>query len=161
MDLVEMLIYSGIALYFVMCFFVSSRRRHTSCALVTGVQTCALPIYRAKRPADQHAERARIARCQRIAKQSAADRAYDKARGAIVPAAVIAPVISAIDAVAIAEAAHAIIAPVAIIAVGVIAAIRSEEHTSELQSLMRTSYAVFCLKKIKTIITQRLSDHHT
>src|SRR3546814_5852966 len=25
--------------------------------------------------------------------------------------------------------------------------IRSEEHTSELQSLMRTSYAVFCLKK--------------
>src|SRR3546814_6919380 len=25
-------------------FFVSSRRRHTSCALVTGVQTCALPI---------------------------------------------------------------------------------------------------------------------
>src|SRR3546814_8043541 len=27
-----------------MCFFFSSRRRHTSCALVTGVQTCALPI---------------------------------------------------------------------------------------------------------------------
>src|SRR3546814_7984160 len=27
------------------CFFFSSRRRHTSCALVTGVQTCALPIY--------------------------------------------------------------------------------------------------------------------
>src|SRR3546814_11707150 len=26
-------------------FFCSSRRRHTSCALVTGVQTCALPIY--------------------------------------------------------------------------------------------------------------------
>src|SRR3546814_3873855 len=29
---------------FVSCFFFSSRRRHTSCALVTGVQTCALPI---------------------------------------------------------------------------------------------------------------------
>src|SRR3546814_9728049 len=28
------------------CFFFSSRRRHTSCALVTGVQTCALPIGR-------------------------------------------------------------------------------------------------------------------
>src|SRR3546814_3523845 len=27
-----------------MVFFVSSRRRHTRCALVTGVQTCALPI---------------------------------------------------------------------------------------------------------------------
>src|SRR3546814_5682361 len=31
---------------------------------------------------------------------------------------------------------------------------RSEEHTSELQSLMRTSYAVFCLKK------QRINTHH-
>src|SRR3546814_6282606 len=30
------------------------------------------------------------------------------------------------------------------------AGIRSEEHTSELQSLMRNSYAVFCLKKKKT-----------
>src|SRR3546814_5447779 len=28
-----------------MCFFFSSRRRHTRCALVTGVQTGALPIY--------------------------------------------------------------------------------------------------------------------
>src|SRR3546814_8611850 len=28
---------------------------------------------------------------------------------------------------------------------------RSEEHTSELQSLMRISYAVFCLKKKKTV----------
>src|SRR3546814_6700714 len=37
---------------------------------------------------------------------------------------------------------------------------RSEEHTSELQSLMRTSYAVFCLKqKKKTYIL--LSDHTT
>src|SRR3546814_14302541 len=33
-----------LCLYF---FFFSSRRRHTSCALVTGVQTCALPISRA------------------------------------------------------------------------------------------------------------------
>src|SRR3546814_2402717 len=32
--------------------------------------------------------------------------------------------------------------------------IRSEEHTSELQSLMRISYAVFCLKKKKTKITR-------
>src|SRR3546814_6464416 len=33
---------------------------------------------------------------------------------------------------------------------GVNGLIRSEEHTSELQSLMRISYAVFCLKKKKT-----------
>src|SRR3546814_6290503 len=33
---------------------------------------------------------------------------------------------------------------------------RSEEHTSELQSLMRTSYAVFCLKKkTRTLLTYR------
>src|SRR3546814_4406108 len=31
---------------------------------------------------------------------------------------------------------------------------RSEEHTSELQSLMRISYAVFCLKKKKTKATK-------
>src|SRR3546814_13882344 len=30
---------------FILIFFFSSRRRHTRCALVTGVQTCALPIY--------------------------------------------------------------------------------------------------------------------
>src|SRR3546814_13321414 len=31
--------------FIVIVFFFSSRRRHTRCALVTGVQTCALPIY--------------------------------------------------------------------------------------------------------------------
>src|SRR3546814_1073267 len=36
---------------------------------------------------------------------------------------------------------------------------RSEEHTSELQSLMRISYAVFCLKK-KKIITHKYSVYH-
>src|SRR3546814_8312935 len=44
---------------------------------------------------------------------------------------------------------------------------RSEEHTSELQSLMRISYAVFCLKKKKKnskelrYITTRLHTHNT
>src|SRR3546814_8789905 len=33
--------------------------------------------------------------------------------------------------------------------------VRSEEHTSELQSLMRISYAVFCLKKKITDVTRR------
>src|SRR3546814_8613008 len=45
---------------------------------------------------------------------------------------------------------------------------RSEEHTSELQSLMRISYAVFCLKKknktnihvTKTITYYILTNHH-
>src|SRR3546814_1601368 len=35
---------------------------------------------------------------------------------------------------------------------------RSEEHTSELQSLMRTSYAVFCLKKKKLNIDIYVND---
>src|SRR3546814_4796739 len=38
---------------------------------------------------------------------------------------------------------------------------RSEEHTSELQSLMRISYAVFCLKKKKTTIISQLKSNTT
>src|SRR3546814_14425843 len=37
----------GCFVYIIFLFFFSSRRRHTRCALVTGVQTCALPISRA------------------------------------------------------------------------------------------------------------------
>src|SRR3546814_2838391 len=36
---------------------------------------------------------------------------------------------------------------------------RSEEHTSELQSLMRISYAVFCLKKKTTITTNNSTNY--
>src|SRR3546814_8226722 len=38
---------------------------------------------------------------------------------------------------------------------------RSEEHTSELQSLMRSSYAVFLLKKKKTKKSQEITKHNT
>src|SRR3546814_9810174 len=38
-------------------------------------------------------------------------------------------------------------------------AIRSEEHTSELQSLMRISNAVFCLNKKKTIVSHNTTAH--
>src|SRR3546814_3990945 len=41
-----------------------------------------------------------------------------------------------------------------------IAIVRSEEHTSELQSLMRISYAVFCLKKKIHTTTQSESNYH-
>src|SRR3546814_18102309 len=41
---VVMFICSGIVFLRLCSFFFSSRRRHTRCALVTGVQTCALPI---------------------------------------------------------------------------------------------------------------------
>src|SRR3546814_6875185 len=42
----------------------------------------------------------------------------------------------------------------------VINADRSEEHTSELQSLMRISYAVFCLKKKKKYIKNNTQHHN-
>src|SRR3546814_5031044 len=99
-------------------FFFSSRRRHTRCALVTGVQTCALPI---------SAVEAAVALTPRIANEK---------KGAS------APFFSG-DARWATVGAHlgAMALPVMPIAP------RSEEHTSELQSLMRISYAVFCLKK--------------
>src|SRR3546814_10840521 len=37
--------------------------------------------------------------------------------------------------------------------------VRSEEHTSELQSLMRISYAVFCLKKKHQQVYQNITKH--
>src|SRR3546814_10451116 len=106
-------------------FFCSSRRRHTSCALVTGVQTCALPISlgaisvclliqgcgRTNHPI-RDCSRQSVAVSNRDAIPSAPSRArwlrasWNRIR-------------------------HG----------------RSEEHTSELQSLMRISYAVFCLKQ--------------
>src|SRR3546814_5033311 len=43
---------SYLKIYLFDFFFFSSRRRHMRCALVTGVQTCALPIYPVQRPGD-------------------------------------------------------------------------------------------------------------
>src|SRR3546814_6342778 len=42
---------------------------------------------------------------------------------------------------------------------GALDAFRSEEHTSELQSLMRISYAVFCLKKKKKDMNIQHTNH--
>src|SRR3546814_3973904 len=39
-----MIVMLSVIVHFRILFFFSSRRRHTRCALVTGVQTCALPI---------------------------------------------------------------------------------------------------------------------
>src|SRR3546814_7611297 len=93
-------------------FFFSSRRRHTSCALVTGVQTCALPIWA-------------IAREDQRAVPSQPFYRYGRSR-------------------CLPYGSHCL--------PGYHDHCRSEEHTSELQSLMRISYAVFCLKKKKTYL---------
>src|SRR3546814_1366151 len=47
---------------------------------------------------------------------------------------------------------EALVTQAAVEALDIAVLLRSEEHTSELQSLMRISYAVFCLKKKKSIV---------
>src|SRR3546814_8439898 len=124
-------------------FCFSSRRRHTRCALVTGVQTCALPIgWREDYMASVYAEVSDLMQTPGLegieapsivteGDVRAAYRPHGLGRlgggpggGGPSPAA------------AIIEEGRADLE-----------GRRSEEHTSELQSLMRISYAVFCLKK--------------
>src|SRR3546814_3221741 len=115
-------------------FFVTSRRRHTSFALVTGVQTCALPIW-AGDCGDLQAQG--VARC-RLYPQYAFQprrRALTRLRDHLHDQ----PVVRKADALGGGIIDHTVF--------GRIEICRSEEHTSELQSLMRISYAVFCLKK--------------
>src|SRR3546814_1709363 len=63
------------------CLFFSSRRRHTRCALVTGVQTCALPISGCTAP---RPERLGLA-AQRSAQRRCRDFALESARAALAP----------------------------------------------------------------------------
>src|SRR3546814_6338755 len=112
-----------------MFFFVSSRRRHTRCALVTGVQTCALPIYPAL-PAVAIS----------VFGPPSTSGTYDAFKELILGKGCDAnPEMKALKA-SDADKHEAV-------CTGLRG--RSEEHTSELQSLMRISYAVFCLKKQK------------
>src|SRR3546814_7057379 len=60
-----------------------------------------------------------------------------------------------------AVSAASLVAAAASVTAASVAAARSEEHTSELQSLMRISYAVFCLTKKKcTNTTQTIGIKH-
>src|SRR3546814_2970801 len=125
-------------------FFFSSRRRHTRCALVTGVQTCALPIYR---PRFGIAAELRVDVGKGIAEQTGGlaqlfDRILDQL--GVVPVAGLHRQ-HRLQRLGL-EVAQAALD------------VRSEEHTSELQSLMRISYAVFCLKK-KNKSLQHLTTH--
>src|SRR3546814_1412153 len=123
-------------------FFFSSRRRHTRCALVTGVQTCALPI---STPTDlspfcvvEHGVGGARCGVRNVvltgtpASRHGEDQLHISGINLLVPWDADRPV-QASCAQPLAERSRE--------------AVRSEEHTSELQSLMRISYAVFCLKK--------------
>src|SRR3546814_7940993 len=125
-----------------MLFVFSSRRRHTRCALVTGIQTCALPIFttinRQRGVCGGLIGRCKAGVCSPTREQH------------IVAIATQQPVVElAADEHVIACPTEDIVAPVGCLnEIAAIARIdRSEEHTSELQSLMRISSAVFCLKK--------------
>src|SRR3546814_5121981 len=120
-----------------MLFFFSSRRRHTRCALVTGVQTCALPIWLERRPG---------VICDIRNGAPAAIGRNAPCRPSPLPGA---PQWGQCSTPSVAEKGSPPSLP---------ASRRSEEHTSELQSLMRISYAVFCLKK-KNKFTYNTTHH--
>src|SRR3546814_5276330 len=118
-------------------FFFSSRRRHTRCALVTGVQTCALPICGSDQEKLCGADGARVGnlleRRMPVSLRQCPDQAM-RAYHCTCDAGSSRTTCSRLS--------------------DLMRRRRSEEHTSELQSLMRISYAVFCLKKKKTNRTQ-------
>src|SRR3546814_7635207 len=127
-------------------FFFSRRRRHTRCALVTGVQTCALPICAFSRPAwaayqdlDVAFRIGRPGGTTEGAGQHSGARQGRRAGHEATPSGF--------------ELSHTL-PPICFAAArrerpepSSPSGRRSEEHPSELQSLMRISYAVFGLKK--------------
>src|SRR3546814_8910566 len=116
-------------------FFFSSRRRHTRCALVTGVQTCALPICRSLRLSVRGLPLPKAVGRPTVAADQDAD--------LVVPRHTPTPLGPGDKPYWI----HTSPLPCPDRHPGQASVSRSEEHTSELQSLMRLSYAVFCFKK--------------
>src|SRR3546814_2481572 len=134
--------------------FFSSRRRHTRCALVTGVQTCALPICNYLKGL-YPGEEIRVVV------------SYDSRNNSRDFAKIVANVFSGNGLIVYffdelrptPELSFAIRELSCHGGVMLTASHnpkeRSEEHTSELQSLMRITYAVFCLKKKNTKQTNK------
>src|SRR3546814_6993953 len=116
--------------------FLSSRRRHTRCALVTGVQTCALPIccYRTSRGPRHH-----------VFTLPCWPSMIFFAWRALFAVTVTSKLSRTATVEIFAWNCLLILSPDS----GRQYAARSEEHTSELQSLMRISYPVLCFKKNK------------
>src|SRR3546814_9583000 len=138
-------------MYYSLYFFFSIRRRHTSCALVTGVQTCALPIFDIDAPAFP------LARFLIFPGREMLGRRHDDRIG---PALLDDSRTAGLDRGVLRGPERIGIGEIAVLAeqVGdgrkaarldveqrVANRDRSEEHTSELQSLICISYAVFCL----------------
>src|SRR3546814_8019635 len=135
-------------------FLFSSRRRHTRCALVTGVQTCALPIYGIGdlKGILQHLDHLEwlgvdgVWLCP-VFPTPNRDYGYD-----ISDFCGVEPVLGTMSELdELISRLHArdmrILLDFVPNHTADVHPWRSEEHTSELQSLMRNSYAVFDLKK--------------
>src|SRR3546814_3616408 len=115
------------------------------CALVIGVQTCALPIYFYAQNSFASSE---VEVPIGVAQALAVSRLRSTRTGSEVSSMIdIFTTGGTIDKVYFDALSEFQIGPAAIP--------RSEEHTSELQSLMRISYAVFCLKKKHYLNQQR------
>src|SRR3546814_1231308 len=133
-----------------MCFFFSSRRRHTRCALVTGVQTCALPILediinvlieelvRQKFELPGFTQLVRAARAARNAVNTAIFKSITEQLSAEQRQMLDDLILQRRGVTLWDQLKREPKRPT-------VREVRSEEHTSELQSLMRISYAVFCL----------------
>src|SRR3546814_3990676 len=113
-------------------FFFSSRRRHTRCALVTGVQTCALPISSGRKAAAAGGAGDRRDRETKASTLGLTPHHFLRPNEAAKRLLVHKPKLQTRFQQGLARG---------------MSVLRSEEHTSELQSLMSISYAVFCLKK--------------
>src|SRR3546814_4893579 len=127
-----------------MCFvFLSSRRRHTRCALVTGGQTCSLPIslsHRLNRAGEGIAAVKDVGIFgEKAENQPRHEMVHVRAALGDPPIGIVFQQLD-IELVEAARGANVERTFAHLLD-------RSEEHTSELQSLMRISYAVFCLIK--------------
>src|SRR3546814_2693148 len=143
------ILFLNICYFFLFCilwFFFSSRRRHTRCALVTGVQTCALPILSLSwHLTDDHMLYATISRGFRSGTPNLYS-VLDSGPPIVKPDYVwneeVGAKLSWFNGHLITNVSAYRIdwQDVQATVVGT----RSEEHTYELHSLMRISYAVFC-----------------
>src|SRR3546814_6818000 len=115
--------------------------RHTRCALGTGVQTCALPISAAEPAIRKSPHRIGGPACGaspasgRVSRPASDLKSAHSENGREMDTMAMTLKPGARFKSAVCD--------------------RSEEHTSELQSLMRISYAVFCLKKKKRLQTTK------
>src|SRR3546814_6250198 len=130
--------------FFLVAFCFASKRLHTSCALVTGVQTCALPI--------SLQQNCTLLWCTSTSKGAFVDPGGDLGRlkaAASQHGVEIEKILITHGHIDHCGEAGTLAKELGVSIEGPHEAdrFRSEEHTSELQSLMRISYAVFCLKK--------------